>query len=75
MACHNRSVVGYERFIGEKRVYFIFNFSGQEQDLTWYAFERNGKRPSQLKDAWLGKSFAVGSDEEHLSCGPYEFLF
>ncbi len=74
MACHNRSVVGYERFIGEKRVYFIFNFSGQEQDLTWYAFERNGKRPSQLKDAWSGKSFAVGSDEEHLSCGPYEFF-
>jgi hypothetical protein len=67
-------VVGYERYIGEKRVYFIFNFSGQEQDLTWYAFERNGKKPKKLTDLWSGQKFTVGSDEEHLRCKPYEFF-
>jgi amylosucrase len=74
MACHNRSVVGYERFIGDKRVYFIFNFSAQEQDLTWFAFERNGRRPTKLKDLWSGKNFQVGPDEEHLRCRAYEFF-
>jgi hypothetical protein len=28
----------------------------------------------ELRDACSGKSFTVGSDEEHLRCGPYEFF-
>ena len=74
MACHNRSVVGYERYIGEKRVYFIFNFSGEEQALTWFAFDRGGQRPKTLTDMWSGQKFALGSDEEHLRCRPYQFF-
>ncbi len=34
MACQNRSVLRYERYIGKKRVYFVFDFSNDEQLLT-----------------------------------------
>lgn len=73
MTSHNSAVVGYVRYLADKHVYFLFNFSQNAQELTFFAFERNGNRPKSLKDHWSNQSITVGMDHEHLNFQPYQF--
>ncbi|MHA8065511.1 amylosucrase [Aquirufa sp. ROCK2-A2] len=73
MKSHNSAIVGYERFIGKKRMYFLFNFSQFKQELTFFAFDKNEERPEKLRDLWTNQSISVGMDHEHLSFQPYQF--
>lgn len=71
---HNIHVAGYLRAWDDDRVYCLFNFSGKDQYLTWYAFKENGMKPVKLYDHWSGKTFTVGSDDTNIMLPPYGFF-
>jgi amylosucrase len=71
---HNIHVAGYLRAWESERVYCLFNFSGKEQDLTWYAFKENGMKPTRLFDHWSGKYYDVKNDNEYFVLPPYSFF-
>ncbi len=73
MTSHNSAVVGYVRYIGEKCVYFLFNFSQINQELTFFVFDKNEKKPKKLTDLWSNKIISVGMDHEHLNFQAYQF--
>jgi amylosucrase len=70
---HNNSIIGFERFLDGKRVYFLFNFSAQPQEVTYYMLGASGERASSLQDLWSGKILQIGMDHEHLAFLPYQF--
>lgn len=70
---HNRHVAGYLRAWVDDRVYCLFNFSGQVQQLTWYVFKENGMKPARLYDHWGGNYFDVKNDNEFLTFQPFAF--
>lgn len=69
---HNVHVAGFVR-TGEKPLYCVFNFSGKEVFLTWYAFKEKGFDGDGLHDHWSGKRLAVGKDHEYLILQAYQF--
>jgi amylosucrase len=71
---HNVHVAGYLRAWGGERVYCLFNFSGQQQLLTWYAFKENGMKPVRLFDHWEEKYHEVKNDHEYFVLPPYSFF-
>jgi amylosucrase len=70
---HNNSIIGFERFLDGERVYFLFNFSAQPQEVTYYMLGASGERASSLQDLWSGKILQIGMDHEHLAFLPYQF--
>ena len=70
---HNNSVIGFERYLNGEKVYFLFNFSLQAQDLTYYVLGAAGDRPTSMIDLWSGKTISIGMDHEHLTFAPYQF--
>lgn len=70
---HNNSVIGFERYLNGEKVYFLFNFSLQAQDLTYYVLGASGDRPTSMIDLWSGKTISIGMDHEHLAFAPYQF--
>jgi amylosucrase len=73
MRSHQSAIVGYIRYNKEESVYFLFNYSQFTQDLTFFAFEKNGKRPKSLMDLWSNKKIDIGMDHEYLRFEPYQF--
>ena len=71
---HNIHVAGYTRSYQGNRLFCVFNFSGQEAFLTWYAFKESGNTGDTLYDHWRGKDITVGGDHEYLLLKPYEFF-
>jgi amylosucrase len=71
---HNIHVAGYLRAWGDERVYCLFNFSSQQQLLTWYAFKENGMKPSRLFDHWQEQYHDVKNDHEYFVLPPYSFF-
>ncbi|MBC7874014.1 MAG: alpha-glucosidase C-terminal domain-containing protein, partial [Ferruginibacter sp.] len=71
---HNIHVAGFLREWNDERVYCIFNFSSQEQHLTWYAFKENGINPSTLYDHWAEKKYTVKEDNEYFTLPPCSFF-
>jgi amylosucrase len=71
---HNIHVAGYLRAWESERVYCLFNFSSNEQNLTWYAFKENGMKPTRLFDHWSGKYYDVKNDNEYFILPPYSFF-
>jgi amylosucrase len=74
MTPHNIYVAGYIRAMDGRRLFCVFNFSGNDAFLTWYAFKEKGNPPSILYDHWREKEFTVGGDHEYLVLKPYEFF-
>lgn len=70
---HNRSIVGYVRTQKTKKIFCLFNFSNEVQELTHYVFEENGKRPKKVKDLLSGKEINIGMHHDHLVFEPYGF--
>jgi amylosucrase len=73
LAPHNIHVAAYVRSVENKRLYCVFNFSGQAAYLTWYAFRETGHDISNLFDHWSNAKLTVGNNDEHLVIEPYGF--
>lgn len=73
LGLQNKHVTGFLRSLGEQRIYLLFNFSSEFQDLTWYVFKEQGLIPRQLWDHWKAEIVSVGLDHEYLQLAPYEF--
>lgn len=71
---HNIHVAGFLRAWEDDRVYCLFNFSSQEQHLTWYAFKEHGMKPNKLFDHWNEKNYIVKKDHEYFTLPPYSFF-
>jgi amylosucrase len=70
---HNNSVIGFERYLADEKVYFIFNFSASPQSLTWYVINSEGKKPAKVIDLWTNELLHVGMDHEYMHFAPYQF--
>ena len=73
MSPHNIHVAGFVRRIGDKRMYCVFNFSGQAAYLTWYAFREQAEGAEKLVDHWTNSEVTMGPDHEYLILEPYGF--
>lgn len=73
ISTHNSHIANYLRTHAEQPVFGIFNFSGQQAMLTWYAFKEHGLHPTHLYDHWQGVTHTVGKDYEYLVLQPYDF--
>ena len=71
---HNIHVAGYLRAWDDDRIYCLFNFSEQEQWLTWYVFKEHGMKPTRLYDHWQGTFYDVKNDNEYFLLPPYSFF-
>lgn len=71
---HNNHVAGFLRAWDSERVYCLFNFSNEEQSLTWYAFKENGMKPTKLFDHWSEEEFEVKHDHEYFVLPAYSFF-
>jgi amylosucrase len=70
---HNNSIIGFERYLNGEKVYFLFNFSAQPQEVTYYMLGAFGERATAMKDLWSGKTIQIGMDHDHLAFVPYQF--
>ncbi|MBS1513068.1 MAG: alpha-amylase [Bacteroidetes bacterium] len=70
---HNIHVAGYLRTYNEKKLYCLYNFSGKEAFLTWFAFKQHGKITARLYDHWKEQYYTVGFDHEYFILEPYGF--
>jgi amylosucrase len=73
MQPHNNHIAGYVRSMGNKRLFCIYNFSGQTASLTWHAFKQFSNAPVSLHDHWSSQQFIVGNDNEFIQLEPYGF--
>ena len=73
MSPHNIHVAGFVRRMGDKRMYCVFNFSGQAAYLTWYAFREQAEGAENLVDHWTNSEVTIGPDHEYLILEPYGF--
>ena len=71
---HNLHVAGYLRTDTTRRLFCLFNFSGEKAGLGWFAFREHGPRPEKLHDHWKGIDIHMGSDDALLVIEPYSFL-
>lgn len=69
----NKSVVGFVRFLNDETVYCFFNFSPNEEGLSYYSFSAFERRPKKMLDHWSGKHIKIGTDSETLIFKPYQF--
>lgn len=70
---HNNSIIGFERYLNGEKVFFLFNFSAQPQEVTYYMLGAFGERATAMKDLWSGKTVQIGMDHDHLAFAPYQF--
>lgn len=68
LPCSNKSIVGYVRYIGNERIYFLFNFSSLEQNIPVHAIEPNKQNKNCL---WSKKQ--VSLEKGSLLFQPYQF--
>jgi amylosucrase len=71
---HNNSIIGFERYLKGEKVYFLFNFSAEPQEVTYYLLGAYGERATTMKDLWSGKTIQIGMDHDHLAFAPYQFF-
>jgi amylosucrase len=70
---HNNSIIGFERYLNGEKVYFLFNFGVEPQEVTYYMLGAYGERANQMIDLWSDKIISIGMDHEHLTFAPYQF--
>ena len=70
---HNIHVAGWVRYLNEKKLLCVFNFSSQLSYLTWFAFKEMGAG-KKLYDHWSEKNYLIGKDHEFLIIEPYGFF-
>ncbi len=71
---HNIHVASFIRFSRDKKLYGLFNFSGQKAFVTWYIFKEGGFPPRRLFDHWQEQYHEVGEDHEYFILEPYSFF-
>ena len=70
---HNIHVAAFIRTGNEKKLFGLFNFSGETAFVTWYTFKEHGVPPKHLYDHWNDRYHEVGADHEYLKLEPYAF--
>jgi amylosucrase len=70
---HNIHVAGYIRALNGRKLFCVFNFSGQAAFLTWFAFKEKGNTPASLYDHWGSETLTIGNNDEYLVLPPYGF--
>jgi amylosucrase len=71
---HNIHVAGYLRTHNGRRLFCIFNFSGNRQVLGWEVIRSYGKVPDRFHDHWSGTEVAAAGENGALVLEPYAFL-
>jgi len=75
VSAHNIHIAGYIREQGSQKLFCLFNFSGHEESLTWYALKENGIHEGNiLTDLWSDSDHQVGMDDQYLVFKPYQFM-
>jgi amylosucrase len=67
-------VAGYLRTLEDRRVYCLFNFSDQQQSLTWQVFKEHGAISERLLDHWSEQEYSLGANYESMVLAPYQFI-
>lgn len=67
------AVIGFVRFLKGQTVYCLFNFSPNQEQLSYYVFSTSNGRPENIYDHWTERTFKVGNDSEMLIFKPYQF--
>jgi amylosucrase len=70
---HNVHILGFVRSIENKKVFCLFNYSNQQQNLTWYAFKEKKINGSILLNHCDNKNYNLGNDNEYFILKPYEY--
>jgi amylosucrase len=70
----NIHVAGFLRAWDDERVYCLYNFSRQDQAISWYVFKEHGMQPVRLYDHWSAQYFDAGRDDEYFVLPPYSFF-
>ncbi len=74
LTSHNIHIAGYLRTLEDRRVYCLFNFSDQQQSLTWQAFKEHGAISERLLDHWSDQEYSFGANHESITLAPYQFM-
>ena len=70
----NKSIVGFVRFLNDETVYCFFNFSPNEEGLSYYSFGAFERRPKIDVRPLVGKAYQNWrSISEALIFKPYQF--
>lgn len=70
----NAAVTGYLRTYQDDRIYCVFNFSSNTQEIYWRAFQEHGTPFSTLLDLYSDTRITLGIDHEMLKLAPYQFM-
>ena len=70
----NIHVAAFTRRSYEKKITFIFNFSGAAQMIPWNIFQEAGVLPGKLQDHWNGVMTEPGNPHENFPLDPFSFL-
>jgi len=70
---HNRSIVGFKRVLNNTHVFCLFNYSPEQQLLTYYVFDAIREQTTQLVNLLDDSQITIGKDYEHLIFKPYQF--
>lgn len=70
----NIHVAGFLRAWEQERIYCLFNFSNQQQQMPWLIVNENGMKHDLLHDLWSGKQLKSGKDTEYFFLQPYDFM-
>jgi amylosucrase len=71
---HNNHILGFVRSTEDKKVFCIFNYSNEPQNLTWYAFKEKKMITNTLLNHCTKKKYTLGNDNEYLQVQPYEYM-
>jgi amylosucrase len=73
LASHNDAIAGFKRSFNGKHIFCLFNYSPQDQPLTYYVFNSVRTQTKTLLDLWSNTTIEIKKDEDHLIFKPYQF--
>jgi amylosucrase len=73
MTPHNEHILGFVRNDGDKKIFCLFNYSNQPQELTWYAFKEKNITSNKLFNHCNNNEFTIGNDNEYFTLQPYAY--
>jgi amylosucrase len=71
---HNNHILGFVRSTEDKKIFCLFNYSNEPQNLTWYAFKEKKMITNTLLNHCTKKKYTLGNNNEYLQVQPYEYM-
>jgi len=69
----NRSVVGFKKSSGGKHVFCLFNYSPEEQTVSYYVFDTIRAQAHTLFDLWSSTEIKIKENHDSFLFRPYQF--